>query len=259
MIRQAIGAFIYLVAICTPAVAQMTPDPAHASGTPDIPGLNIVWLTPWGRPALAREWRNIIVHQSEGPAGSARRMALKQMEKPDRRGATIWVETDGTVYWSVVEFAAPGHLKSNRNDNKYVDNSTTFQQINNADSIGVEFVGNYPNVRRPVTQAQADAWLILAKVLQTQVRHSGREHLRPRMGRLQRSQVLRRMHACDPRQGCLGNSRSLGCWQRAPEAAVQITSAGRIAPEPINGPLLAQTDHANRRCHSSPKVFSVPM
>ena len=145
----------------------MTPDPAHASGTPDIPGLNIVWLTPWGRPALAREWRNIIVHQSEGPAGSARRMALKQMEKPDRRGATIWVETDGTVYWSVVEFAAPGHLKSNRNDNKYVDNSTTFQQINNADSIGVEFVGNYPNVRRPVTQAQADAWLILAKVLQT--------------------------------------------------------------------------------------------
>jgi hypothetical protein len=181
MITRAVAALIYLVAACMPATAQTAPDPtdvapaaepapaadpAHATGTPDIPGLNIVWLTPWGRPELARAWRNIIVHQMEGPGGSARRMALKQMEKPDRRGATVWVDTDGTVYWAVVEFAAPTHFKGNRNDNKYVDNSTTFHQMDNADSIGVEFAGNYPNVRRPATQAQIEAWLILAKVLQ---------------------------------------------------------------------------------------------
>ncbi|WP_441261154.1 peptidoglycan recognition protein family protein [Bradyrhizobium sp. 521_C7_N1_3] len=158
-------AVVYLFAICTQAAAQTAADPTQAIGTPDIPGLNIVWLAPWGRPELARPWRNIIVHQSEGPPGSAQRMALKQMETPDRRGATVWVETDGTVYWSVVEFAAPKHVRGNRDDSKYIDNRATFHQIDNADSIAVEFVGNYPNVRRPVTQAQADAWLILAKVL----------------------------------------------------------------------------------------------
>ena len=90
------------------------------------------------------------------------------MEKPDRRGATIWVETDGTVYWSIVEFAVRAIFAGgNRNDNKFIDNATTFRQVNDDNSIGVEFVGNYPNVRRRVTQAQVDAWRMLAKVLQT--------------------------------------------------------------------------------------------
>jgi hypothetical protein len=90
------------------------------------------------------------------------------MEKPDRRGATIWVETDGTVYWAVVEFAVPHHARSgNRNDNKFIDNGPTFQQVTDDNSIGVEFVGNYPNVRRPVTEAQTAAWRVLVRVLQT--------------------------------------------------------------------------------------------
>src|SRR6187402_1448239 len=115
------------MAAASPLAAQ-TPSSfeiaARARGTPDIPGLNIVWLTPWGDLALAREWRHIVVHQSEGSAGSAYRGALAQMARPDRRGTTVWVETDGTVYWAVAEFAVPKHLRDgNRNDNKYIDNS----------------------------------------------------------------------------------------------------------------------------------------
>jgi N-acetylmuramoyl-L-alanine amidase-like protein len=158
-------------ALCGPLAAQ-TPSSfeiaARASGTPEIPGLKIVWLTPWGDRANARQWQNIIVHQTEGPAGSARRGALAQMKKPARRGVTVWVETDGTVYWSVAEFAVPHHGGGgNRNDNKFIDNGPTFRQVNDDDSIGVEFAGNYPNVRRAVTEAQVAAWRILLRVLQT--------------------------------------------------------------------------------------------
>jgi hypothetical protein len=141
---------------------------ARAKGTPDIPGLNIVWLVPWGRLELARDWQNIVVHQSEGPPGSALANAQLQSEKPDRRGATIWVETDGTVYWSVVEFAVPHHVRDgNRKDNKFIDNGATFGQVTDDNSIGIEFVGNYPNVRKPPTEAQIAAWRILVRVLQT--------------------------------------------------------------------------------------------
>jgi hypothetical protein len=162
----------WFMAVCPPLAAQTSPSSfeiaARSRGTPDIPGLNIVWLTPWGDLANAREWRNIVVHQSEGAAGSAFRSAVAQMQRPNRRGTTIWVETDGTVYWAVAEFAVPNHLRDgNRNDNKFIDNSSTFQQIDNDSSIGVEFVGNYPNVRRPVTEAQTAAWRMLVRVLQT--------------------------------------------------------------------------------------------
>eukprot|EP01035_Chromulina_nebulosa_P003795 gene3795-5189_t len=175
MTLRIVLALMWLMAVCPPLSAQTTPSSfeiaARSSGTPDIPGLNMVWLTPWGRLALAREWRNIVVHQSEGAPGSAFRSAVAQMQRPNRRGTTIWVETDGTVYWAVAEFAVPNHLRDgNRNDNKYIDNSSTYQQVDNDSSIGVEFVGNYPNVRRPVTEAQAAAWRILVRVLQTRCR-----------------------------------------------------------------------------------------
>ena len=97
---------------------------ARSAGTPEIPGLNMVWLAPWGEPAKAHPWRNIIVHQTEGPAGSATRGAAEQAKNPTRRGVTIWVETDGTVYWAVPETAIPTHGDgANRNDNKYIDNA----------------------------------------------------------------------------------------------------------------------------------------
>jgi hypothetical protein len=120
---------------------------ARVSGTPEIPGLKMVWLAPWGDPAKANPWRNIIAHQTEGPAGSARGGAQEQAKNPTRRGVTVWVETDGTVYWAVRE-------------------DLIYHQVVRTNSIGVEFAGNFPNVAAPATPAQLAAWDILVRVLQ---------------------------------------------------------------------------------------------
>ena len=139
---------------------------ARSSGTPEIPGLKMVWLAPWGDVAHAHPWRNIIVHQTEGPAGSARGGALEQARNPSRRGVMVWVETDGTVYWAVADHLVPTHTDgADRNDNKYIDNAKTYHQVNKDTSIGVEFAGNYPDVTRGATEAQIAAWRILVKVL----------------------------------------------------------------------------------------------
>jgi hypothetical protein len=141
---------------------------ARASGTPSIPGLNVVWLAPWGDAEKAHPWRNIIVHQTEGPAGSARGGALAQSKNPARRGVTVWVETDGTVYWAVAETLVTTHGDgANRNDNKFIDNSTTYHQVVRDNSIGVEFAGNHPDVTTGPTNAQVAAWRILSRVLRT--------------------------------------------------------------------------------------------
>jgi len=164
---------LLVMALCVisslaPAAAQ-TPDLAaiaRASGTPDIPGLKMVWLAPWGEPSKAHPWKNIIVHQTEGPAGSARGGAQAQAKNPTRRGVTVWVETDGTVYWAVAENLVPTHGDgANRNDNKYIDNRPTFRRVVGHNSIGVEFAGNYPDVARGATEAQIEAWRILVRVL----------------------------------------------------------------------------------------------
>ena len=133
---------------------------------PDIPGLKMVWLAPWGELSKAHPWRNIIVHQTEGPAGSARGGAQAQSKNPTRRGVMVWVETDGTVYWAVAEHLVPTHGDgANRNDNKYIDNGPTYRQVVGNNSVGVEFAGNYPDVTRGPTEAQIAAWKILVKVL----------------------------------------------------------------------------------------------
>ena len=159
---------ISAVAFATTAAAQ-TPDLASIakqSGTPDIPGLKMVWLAPWGDVAKAHPWKNIIVHQTEGPAGSARGGALEQAKNPSRRGVMVWVETDGTVYWAVPETLITTHGDgANRNDNKYIDNAATFHQVVRDNSIGVEFAGNYPDVTRGATDAQIAAWQVLVRVL----------------------------------------------------------------------------------------------
>ena len=164
LLLMMLGAVVWL----GPASAQ-TPDlatSARASGTPDIPGLKMVWLAPWGDPAKAHPWKNIIVHQTEGPAGSARGGAAEQAKNPTRRGVTVWVETDGTVYWAVPENLVPTHGDGgNRNDNKYIDNRPTYRQVIGSNSIGVEFAGNYPDVTRGATEAQVAAWRILVAVL----------------------------------------------------------------------------------------------
>lgn len=147
----------------SPTFAQL----ARLSGRPQIPGLNIVYLNPLGEPADANDWRHIIAHQTEGRAGTARQEAANQFANPTKRGVTIWVETDGTVYWSTAENAIPTHGDGgNRKDNKYIDNSTTYQIVVKTNSIGVEFVGNYPDVAKPVTRQQIQAWLTLVRFLQ---------------------------------------------------------------------------------------------
>src|SRR5450755_928092 len=161
------------VALCviaiSPLASAQTPDlagVARAVGTPDIPGLKMVWLAPWGDVAKAHPWHNIIVHQTEGPAGSARGGAAEQAKNPTRRGVMVWVETDGTVYWAVAENLVPTHTDgADRNDNKYIDNSKTYHQVNKDTSIGVEFAGNYPDVTRGATEAQIEIGRILVAVL----------------------------------------------------------------------------------------------
>jgi hypothetical protein len=170
MLVRLIAAAFCLSAMFTPALAE-SPDLAtlsRASGTPEIPGLKIVWLAPWGDVSKANSWRYIIVHQTEGPAGSAHYGALEQAKNPTRRGVTVWVETDGTVYWAVPETAIPTHGDgANRNDNKFIDNGPTFHQVVKGNSIGVEFAGNYPDVAKPASAEQIAAWRILVEVLRT--------------------------------------------------------------------------------------------
>ena len=157
------GLVLALPALGEPSLSEV----ARAAGEPQIPGLKVVYLTQLGNPADAHPWKNIIVHQTEGPAGSAKNGAAEQAKNPTRRGVTIWVEVDGTVYWATAETAVPTHGDgANRNDNKYIDNAKTFHAVVKENSIGVEFAGNYPDVRKPVTAAQTAAWLVLVRFLQ---------------------------------------------------------------------------------------------
>ncbi len=140
---------------------------AQQSGMPQLPGLQITYLTPLGDPTHAHPWKNIIVHQTEGAPGSARALAQAQAANPTKRGVMLWVETDGAVYWATPERAITTHGDgANRNDNKYIDNSKTYHAVVKTNSIGVEFNGNYPDVAKPATTAQVQAWLILVRLLQ---------------------------------------------------------------------------------------------
>jgi len=143
------------------------PEVARMPGRPQIEGLNIVYLNPLGDLAHANAWKNIIVHQTEGPPGSARREADDQFANPTKRGVTLWVETDGTVYWSTAENVIPTHGEGgDRNDNKYIDNSRTYHTVTKTNSIGVEFIGNFPDVAKPVTPEQVRAGLLLIRFIQ---------------------------------------------------------------------------------------------
>jgi hypothetical protein len=151
------------------ALAQEEPNfakLAKGAGTPEIPGIHIVYLAQLGDPAKA-PWKNIILHQTEGAPGAAKSLAEGQSKNPSRRGVTLWVETDGTIYWSVPETVVTTHGDgANRNDNKYIDNSQTYRQVTRLNSIGVEFNGNAPDVTKPLTPEQFAAGLILVRFLQ---------------------------------------------------------------------------------------------
>jgi hypothetical protein len=79
----------------------------------------------------------------------------------------LWMETDGTVYWATAENAIPTHGDgANRNDNKYIDNSKTYRSVIKTNSVGIELVGNYPDVAKPATPQQERALLLLVRFLQ---------------------------------------------------------------------------------------------
>jgi hypothetical protein len=159
-----------VLALAPPAMADDFAALAKSPGRPQIPGLRIVYLAELGDPAKA-PWKNIILHQTEGPPGSAKSLAERQAREPARRGVTLWVETDGTVYWSVPETAVTTQGDgANRNDSKYIDNSKTYRQVTKDNSIGIEFNGNFPDVRRPPTPEQFAAALILTRFLQERYR-----------------------------------------------------------------------------------------
>jgi hypothetical protein len=166
MLRITVAAFAGAFGTARAQPADDFQELAQASGEPQLPGLVIRYLHSLGNPADA-PWRNIVVHQTEGPAGSANALAQAQAKNPTKRGVTLWVETDGLVYWSVAETAIPTHGDgANRNDNKYIDNSRTYRAVLKTNSIGVEFVGNYPDVTKPASSEQVRAWLILVRFLQ---------------------------------------------------------------------------------------------
>jgi hypothetical protein len=140
---------------------------ARAAGRPQIPGLRIVYLNPLGDPAAAHRWRHILAHQTEGPAGAVKSLALAQFANPTKRGVMLWVETDGTVYWATAETAIPTQGDgANRNDNKYIDNGPTYRAVVKTNTIGVELNGNFPDVAKPPTAEQVRTWLILVRFLQ---------------------------------------------------------------------------------------------
>jgi hypothetical protein len=147
--------------------AQSFAELAKSSGEPQIPGLKIVYLAKLGKPSDASRIKHIIVHQIEGPAGSARAGALEQNRNPARRGVMVWVETDGTIYWAVPETVVTLQGDgANRNDNKYIDNSKTYRTVVKENSVGVEFAGNFPDVTKGATPEQAKVWPVLVRLLQ---------------------------------------------------------------------------------------------
>jgi len=213
MISRLLAAVLAALILIAPAAATDAElaKLARASGTPDIPGLKMVWLAPWGDVGNAKPWRNIIVHQTEGPAGSARGGAEVQAKNPTRRGVTLWVETDGTVYWAVAENLVPTHGDgANRNDNKYIDNKPTYRQVVRDNSIGVEFAGNYPDVTTGPTAAQVameDPRPGPARAL----RHPARPRLCAQLDRLQGRPLLRRLLARDAGADLGGVTSYTGC------------------------------------------------
>jgi len=167
-LRKADEAIAREMQILRGAIPQPSfPEIARLPGRPQIEGVNVVYLNPLGDPAHANAWKNIIVHQTEGPPGSARREAGDQFANPTKRGVTLWVETDGTVYWSTAENVIPTHGEGgDRNDDKYIDNSMTYHSVVKTNSIGVEFIGNFPDVAKPATPEQVKAWTLLMRFLQ---------------------------------------------------------------------------------------------
>ena len=160
----------------------------------------------WRRSAIRRKRRGRTSSCTRPKARRARRSRSPkaQARNPTKRGVHLWVETDGTIYWAVPETVIATHGDgANRNDNKYIDNSKTYRQVIKTNSIGVEFNGNAPDVRKPPTPEQFAAVPDPGAVSPGALWHPARAHLRAQLDRLQRRALLRglRTGRARPRAG----------------------------------------------------------
>ena len=95
-------------------------------------------------------------------------MAKRRPRNPKVRGVTLWVETDGTVYWSMPETAITTHGDgANRNDNKYIDNLDDLPQ-GHSHQLDRRRVRRQFSRRAKARDAeqQVAAWLVLVTFLQ---------------------------------------------------------------------------------------------
>jgi hypothetical protein len=148
--------------------AKTIAEVASQSGRPQIPGLEgkVVYFVPLGDPANANKKTYIIEHNTVSRPGTAGSLAYGQSKSPSKVGAQIYIETDGTVYFAVPENIDPGHVRGNRNDNRFLDNNTTWHIVKNTNSIGIEFSGNFPNYAQPLTPEQIKSGLAVTIFLQ---------------------------------------------------------------------------------------------
>ena len=120
----------------------------------------------------------------------------------------VWVETDGTVYWAVADNLVPTHTDgADRNDNKYIDNSKTYHQVNKDTSIGVEFAGNYPDVTRGADRGADRGVADPGEGAACALRYPARSRLCPQLDRLQGRPLLRRLRAGEAGAGVGGVAR----------------------------------------------------
>ena len=129
------------------------------------------------RSAIRRRRRGRTSSCIRPKARPARRVRSRRRRRKIRRkrGVTLWVETDGTIYWSTPETAITTHGDgANRNDNKYIDNSKTYPP---GRSRTIRSASNSSEIIRtcakPATPEQVAAWLDPGAVPAGALWHSG--------------------------------------------------------------------------------------
>ena len=140
--------------------------------------------TPLGDPAQA-PWKNIILHQTEGAPGARSRWREGQARNPTKRGVTLWVETDGTIYWSTPETV--DHHPRRRRQPQRQQVHRQFQDLPPGDQD--QFNWRRIQRQRAGRAGAADARAIrggpaAGAVSPGALRHPARAHLRPQLDRL---------------------------------------------------------------------------
>ena len=158
------------------------------------PASTIVYLVPpLGDPAQCQQMAE---HPGAPDRGSARLGAFASAKgagrqsdqaRRDAAGSRPTAPSIGRPPENVIPTHGDG---ANRNDNKYIDNSSTFHNVVKTNTIGVEFIGNYPDVAKP-RHVRADAGLADPRCASCRnvTAIAGRPHLRAQLDRLQETRA----------------------------------------------------------------------